>query len=69
MTMLTHFHGPLSRTAQPSSARAHTATQGAVYLGVIKRFCAGVLTVLVATAVAAGAIALKGVYFLSHFSY
>jgi hypothetical protein len=69
MTMMTHIHGSLARTARPSDARAAEGSQGAAHLSAIKRFLSGVLTVLVATAMAAGAIALKSVYFLSHFSY
>jgi hypothetical protein len=69
MTMLTHAHGPLDRIVRPSGPRARSGTHGAAHLVAIKRFFAGVLTVLVATAAAAGVVALKGVYFLSHFSY
>jgi hypothetical protein len=67
--MLTHIQGPLGRSARPSDTRVRPGIQGAAHLGTIKRFFAGVLTVLAATAVAAGAIALKGVYFLSHFTH
>jgi hypothetical protein len=69
MTMLTHAHDPLGRLADPAEARTHAGTQGAAHLGAIKRFFVGVFTALVATAAVAGAIALKGVYFFSHFSY
>jgi hypothetical protein len=69
MTMLTHMQSPMRRSARPAEAHIPSRAQGAAHLGAIKRFFTGVLTALVATVAAAGAIALKGVYFLSHFSY
>lgn len=65
MTMLTHLHGPLGQAVRHSDGR----TNSAAHLGAIKRFFAGVLSVLAATAAIAGAMAMKGVYFVSHFSY
>ena len=59
MTMLNHLHGSLGQAARHSDVR----TVGAAHLGAIKGFFAGVLSALVATAAAAGAMALKDVYF------
>ncbi len=65
MTVLTHLHGPAGSVAGRSDARA----SGKAHMGAIKRFLAGVLSALAATAAVAGAMALKGAYFFSHFSY
>jgi len=59
----------MGRNARPFGARIPARTQGEAHLGAIKRFYAGVLTALLATAAVVGAMALKGIYFLSHFSY
>jgi hypothetical protein len=69
MTILTHDNRR-GEMARPSKGRTFPDAQGArAHLGAIKRFFAGVLVVLAATAAAAAAMALKSVYFLSHFSY
>lgn len=51
------------------SLQQNPAPRAEIHLGLIKRFFAGVLIVLAATAAAAAVTALKGIYFLSHFSH
>jgi hypothetical protein len=65
MTMLTHLQGPLGQAARHSDVR----TKGEAHLGAIKRFFAAALSAIMATVAVAAAMALKGAYFFSHFSY
>lgn len=69
MTMLTHTHHPPGRLEHLSDAPGHARSPGATHVGAVKRFFAAAISILVAIAAVAGVIALKSVYYLSHFSY
>jgi hypothetical protein len=68
MTMLTHTRGPFERAAY-SSARRDRVGAGAAkaHLAMIKRFCLGVLTILLAGSAVATIMALKIAIYLPRF--
>ncbi len=70
MTMLMHTRDPLER-APASAERRDPIWEGAAeaYLAIVKRFCVGALTVLVAGGALATIIALKVVLFFRVFHY
>jgi hypothetical protein len=70
MTMLMHTRGPLERAPYSSHRRDTVAARpAAAHLAMIKRFCIGTLTVLVAGAAIAAIIALKAVLFFWVYHY
>jgi hypothetical protein len=68
MTMLTHIRGPFER-ARYSSAGRDTVGAGAAkaHLAMIKRFCLGALTILLAGTAVAAIMALKIAIYLPLF--
>jgi hypothetical protein len=68
MTMLTHTRGPFER-ARTSSARRDTVGAGAgrAHLAMIKRFCWGALTILLAATALVAVMALKIAIYLPLF--
>jgi len=68
MTMLTHTRGPFE-WARYSSARRDTVGAGAAkaHLAMIKRFCLGALTILLAGTAVAAIMALKIAIYLPLF--
>ena len=70
MTMLTHTGGPFKPAGHSPGARdaAATATANA-RKAMIKRFCVGALTFLIAGGALVGIIALRTTIYLSRLSY
>jgi len=68
MTILTHLRGPFERTPL-ASARRYKAETGAAkaHLSAIRRFLAGVLTILAAGTAIAAIMALKIAIYLPRF--
>jgi hypothetical protein len=68
MTMLTHMRGPFERACY-SSARGDTLGAGAAkaHLAMIKRFCLGALTILLAATALAAIMVLKIAIYLPRF--
>ena len=70
MTVLTHTRGPLERARHPLENRTDVrAGSAAARLAIIKQFCLGVLTILVAGSAVAAIMALKIAIYLPRFHH
>jgi hypothetical protein len=68
MTMLTHPRGPFERARYPLESRSDVrASSAAAHLAMIKRFCLGALTILLAGSAVAAIMALKVAIYLPRF--
>jgi hypothetical protein len=70
MTMLTFTRGPFERArATPRNRRSTGIGRAAAYLPTIRRFCLGVVTILVAWIALAAIMAVKVIAYLPHFHH